>query len=95
MGSAVYYGGVVEPNKVHVAGDINIGVGVNDEKWLQADYPHLALSRIDVMLLNFKGIPRIQFNSVTGFTETSWLDHIYTNAKFRCSDPKIAKLQLG
>ena len=31
----------------------------------------------------------MQFNSVTSTTAMSTIDHIYTNAKFRCSDPLV------
>ena len=92
--TAVYHGSVVEPNEVHVSGDINIDV--YNGKWLQPDYPLIALSRLirnTCNVCNFyqivKGVTRLQYNSVTQTTELSCLDHIYTNAKFRCSDSII------
>ena len=36
-----------------------------------------------------KEVTRIQFNSVTNTTEVSCIDHIYTNSKYRCSDPSV------
>ena len=36
-----------------------------------------------------KDITRLQFNSVTNTTSISTIDHIYTNAKFRCSAVQV------
>ena len=92
--SAVGYGGSPEPNEVHVCGDFNIDI--YEGRWLKPDYPHVTLSRI---LKNFchlnnfyqlvNGITRSQFNSIAGTMEVSSIDHVYSNAKFCCSEPSI------
>ena len=92
--SAANYGGSVGANETHVCGDMNIDL--YQEKWLQSDYPLISLSKL---LKNFchsnnfhqlvKGITRVQHNSVNNSMEVSCIDHVYTNAKFRCSDPEI------
>ena len=92
--AATLHGGRAEPNETHICGDINIDT--YQGKWLQPDYPHLSLSRLIKNTCdanNFhqlmKEVTRIQFNSVNNTTEVSCIDHIYTNAKFRCSDPAV------
>ena len=92
--AAAQHGGRAEPNETHVCGDINIDV--YQGKWLQQDYQHLSLSRLiknTCDLNNFhqlvKEVTRVQFNSINNTTEVSCIDHIYTNAKFRCSDPIV------
>ena len=92
--SAVNFGNPVEPNETHICGDLNIDV--YQGRWLQPEYPLVSLSRkIRNMchLNNFhqlvKDVTRTQHNSVTNTTEVSCIDHIYTNAKFRCSNPDI------
>ena len=92
--TATYHGGVTEPNEIYIAGDINIDVFHG--RWLHSDYPQIALSRMIKGIChscNFhqivNGITRAQFNSVTQTTDMSCLDHLYTNAKFRCSVPDI------
>ena len=92
--AACYHGGTVTPNEVHVSGDINIDVFQG--KWLRLDYPLLPLSK---MIKNFchlnnfyqlvEGITRAQYNSVNQTTDISCIDHVYTNARFRCSNPTI------
>ena len=88
--AATLYGGSTEPNETHVCGDMNIDV--YQGKWLRPDYSLLSLSRLIKSacdINNFhqlvQDITRVQFNSVTNITKISCIDHIYTNAKFRCS----------
>ena len=83
-----------EPNETHICGDMNIDV--YQGKWLQSNYPLVSLSRLIknmCHLNNFhqlvKDITRVQFNSVANTTDTSCIDHVYTNTKFRCSEPKV------
>ena len=92
--AATQHGGRAEPNETHICGDINIDV--YQDRWLLPNYHLLSLSRMikntcDVN--NFdqlvKEITRVQFNSASNTTELSCIDHLYTNAKFRCSDPTI------
>ena len=92
--SAVHFNSSAEPNEVHVSGDLNIDV--LEDRWLEADYPLLFLSRLIQNACysnNFhqlvKGVTRVQQNSVANKTEVSCLDHIYTNCKFRCSSPSV------
>ena len=92
--SAVQFGNPVEPNETHICGDFNIDVFQG--RWLQPDYPLVSLSRLvknACHLNNFhqlvKEITRVQYNSVSNTTESSCIDHIYTNAKFRCSNPAV------
>ena len=92
--SATQYGGRAEPNETHICGDMNIDV--YQGRWLDPDYHLIALSRLikaacDVN--NFhqmvKDITRLQFNSVSNTTDISCIDHIYTNARFRCSNAEV------
>ena len=92
--AATQYGGRAEPNEVHISGDMNIDV--YQERWLRPDYHLVALSRLIKAacdLNNFhqlvKDITRLQFNSVSNSTSMSTIDHVYTNAKFRCSDVEV------
>ena len=87
---ATVHGGSSEPNEVHVCGDINIDV--YQDRWLNADYSLLSLSKLiksSCDISNFhqlvQDVTRVQFNSVTNITKMSCIDHIYTNTKFRCS----------
>ena len=87
-------GGCTEPNETHICGDINIDV--YQGRWLCSDYPLVAISRLVKNICdanNFdqlvQDITRVQYNSVNNTTDLSCIDHIYTNAKYRCSDPSI------
>ena len=88
--SAVEYGNPDQPNETHVCGDFNIDV--YKEKWLDPNYSLINLSRLLKNMCdtnNFsqlvKDITRVQYDSVSQVTKVSCLDHIYTNAKHRCS----------
>ena len=91
---ATMVGSTAESNEVHICGDVNIDV--YEGRWLRPDYHLITLSR---MIKNFChlhnfyqlvcGITRSQYNSVSNTTEVSCIDHIYTNAKFRCSEPSV------
>ena len=63
-----------------------------NDKWLKSDYHLLSLSKMvqsSCNLGNFAqlvSVPtRFQFNSVKNTTDISCIDHVYTNAKYRCS----------
>ena len=91
---ATLYGGRTEPNEIHVCGDMKIDV--YQDRWLHHDYHLVTLSRLIKTVCdvnNFhqldKDITRLQFNSVSNSTSMSTIDHIYTNAKFRCSDVQV------
>ena len=83
-----------EPNEIHICGDMNLDV--LDEKWLQQSYHLLSLSKMvqsACALGNFTqlvNVPtRFQFNSVTGVTAASCIDHVYTNYRFRSSEVNV------
>ena len=83
-----------EPNEIHVSGDMNLdSLG---GKWLLPTYHLVTLSRLVQAACNVgyftqlvSGPTRFQYNSVSGITDMSCIDHIYTNAKFRCSNVVI------
>ena len=92
--SATVHGGREDPNEVHICGDINIDM--YQGRWLQPNYPLLPMSNLirnscNVNNLNqlVNEVTRAQYNSISNTTEISCIDHIYTNAKFRCSDPIV------
>ena len=92
--AATLYGGSTEPNETHISADMNIDV--YEGKWLRHDYSLLSLSRLVKSacdISNFhqlvQDITRVQFNSVTNTTKISTIDHVYTNAKFRCSAVQV------
>ena len=92
--AATLYVGRTEPNEIHVCGDMHIDV--YQDRWLHHDYHLVTLSRLIKTVCdinNFhqlvKDITRLQFNSVSNSTSMSTIDHIYTNAKFRCSDVQV------
>ena len=92
--AATRYGNTSEPNETHICGDMNIDT--LGGRWLQPDYHLAPLSRMIKSVCdtnNFhqlvQDVTRTQYNSVTNTTSLSCIDHIYTNAKFRCSDPVV------
>ena len=92
--AATLYGGRTEPNEVHICGDMNIDI--YQDRWLHPNYHLITLSRMMKSMCdvnNFhqlvKSITRLQFNSVTNTTSMSIIDHVYTNARFRCSDVEV------
>ena len=83
-----------EKNEVHVSLDMNID-SLNG-RWLESTYRLVSLGKLvqnccDIG--NFTQLvnepTRMMFNSVTGTTEISCIDHVYTNAKNKCSKPTI------
>ena len=93
--AATLYGGRTEPNEVHICGDMN--VDIYQDRWLHPNYHLITLSRMMKSMCdvnNFhqlvKSITRLQFNSVTNTTSMSIIDHVYTNARFRCSDVEVS-----
>ena len=92
--SACLHSTVDEPNEVHIVGDMNLDS--LDGRWLMSGYHLISLSRLVESVCNVCNITqmvskptRYQFNSITGRTDISCIDHIYTNAKFRCSDATV------
>ena len=92
--AATIHGGRTDLNEVHICGDMNIDMFQG--RWLKADYPLLALSTLVKNACNVNNlhqlvheVTRAQYNSVRDTTEVSCIDHIYTNTRFRCSDPVV------
>ena len=92
---AILFGGPQEPNDIFVLGDMNLDSYNN--AWLNPDYNLYSLSQLVQRSCNLnnisqivKGVTRSQFNSVKNKTSISCIDHIYTNAKFKCSKPEIS-----
>ena len=84
-----------EPNEIHIAGDMNIDV--LNGNWLKPTYHLVTLSRMVELACNLgnfsqlvSGPTRSQFNSISGITDISCIDHVYTNYKFRCSTPVVS-----
>ena len=81
-------------NEVFLLGDMNLDC--YNDRWLNPDYYYFRLANLLQLFCernNFdqlvNGITRTQFNSVRGVSDISCIDHIYTNATFRCSTPII------
>ena len=92
--AATSHGGRIDPNEVHICGDMNIDMFQG--RWLKANYPLLPLSTLVKNACNINNlyqlvheVTRAQYNSVRNTMEVSCIDHIYTNTRFRCSDPIV------
>ena len=92
--AAVEHNFPTEPNEVHVCLDMNIDTYMG--RWLQPDYRLISLSRLVQNACNIGNFSqlvteptRTMYNSVTNSTDISCLDHIYCNAEFKCSSPRI------
>ena len=84
----------VEPNEVHIAGDMNLDA--LNGRWLDPNYSLVSLARIvrdACNSLNFNQlvnkITRIQFNRVQNKTVCSCIDHVYSNASHRISPIRV------
>ena len=80
-----------ETNEIHIVGDMNLDA--LEGKWLRPGYHLVSLSKLVESACNICYLTQIvnkptryQFNSISGNTDISCIDHAYTNAKFRCSD---------
>ena len=83
-----------EPNETHISGDMNLDCFQG--KWLRSDYNLASLSKLVQQACNISNFSqlvtsptRAQFNSVKGVTDLSCIDHVYCNAKFRCSEVMV------
>ena len=92
--NATEYGDPEETNEVHVSGDMNLDC--LGDRWHSAEYALAGLSRLVHACCNVcnftqlvDGVTRLQYNSVTGRTDVSCIDHVYTNTKHRCSKVMI------
>ena len=89
--SATQHSNPVEPNEIHICGDMNLDILKG--RWLQPDYPLVSLSRLVQSACNIGNFhqlvnspTRSQYNRIKNKTDISCIDHIYCNTKFRCSD---------
>ena len=87
---AVNHNAVCEQNEVHISLDMNLDHSPNC--WLQSSYRLCSLTRLVENTCdtnNFtqlvKQATRFMYNSVANKTEMSCIDHIYTNAKHKCT----------
>ena len=83
-----------QPSEIHTCGDMNLDA--MNGKWMNPSYHLYKLSRMVHSVcnrLNFTQLvtepTRFQFNSVTGKTNVSCIDHVYTNSKLRCSNVSV------
>ena len=92
--AAVEHNFPTEPNEVHVCLDMNLDY--LKEKWLQSTYRLCSLTQLVQNTCdanNFTQLvlepTRTMYNSVTDTTEIYCIDHVYCNAKHRCSTPEV------
>ena len=92
--NATEYGDPEETNEVHISGDMNLDC--LGDRWHSAEYALAGLSRLVHACCNVcnftqlvNEVTRLQYNSVTGRTDVSCIDHVYTNTKHRCSKVMI------
>ena len=84
----------LEPNEVHISLDMNLDY--LKEKWLQPTYRLCSLTRLVENVCNANNFTQLvveptrsMYNSVTNTTEISCIDHVYCNARHKCSRPEI------
>ena len=92
--AAVDHSSSTEPNEVHVCLDMNLDY--QKENWLQPSYRLCSLTRLVQNVCNTNNFAqlvsqptRTMHNSVTGTTEVSCIDHVYSNARHKCSTPSV------
>ena len=81
-------------NEIHISGDMNLDC--LNGRWLNNDYSLVSLSRMvrdSCYANNFQQmvnqVTRLQYNSVKNVTQTSCIDHLYTNARYRISPVRV------
>ena len=91
---ATMYNFSVEPNEVHVSLDMNLDY--QKESWLQPTYRLCSLTRLVQNMCNANNFSQLvteptrsMYNSVSNTTEISCIDHVYCNAKHKCSPPTV------
>ena len=91
---ALEHNSTTEANELHICCDMNLDA--LDDRWLQPTYHLVTLSRLVIAACNLGDISqlvtlptRFQYNSVKGTTAISFIDHVYTNRKFRCSSVSV------
>ena len=87
--------GLSTEHELHIMGDMNIDA--LPEKWLNSSYALESLARMVDSTCNYLNLSQLvkqptrhQFNSIKKTTSSSCIDHIYTNAKYRCSNVEIS-----
>ena len=92
--SAINHNNPSDSNEVHISGDMNLDS--LEGRWLDNDYSLVTLSRLvksccDTNNLSqlVKGITRIQYNSASETSQVSCIDHVNTNARYRCSEVQV------
>ena len=92
--AAVNYGTNNASNEVHISGDMNLDS--HKDKWLSKSYHLHDLSNLVQNACNINNFTqlvtsptRAQFNSITGTTALSCIDHVYCNMKIRCSSVAV------
>ena len=83
-----------EPNEVHVSLDMNLDY--LKENWLQPTYRLCSLTRLVQNICNAENFSQLvreptrsMYNSVSNSTEISCIDHVYCNARHKCSPPRV------
>ena len=91
---AINFGNPAEPNDVFILCDMNLDC--YQDKWKNQNYHLYYLSKIVLRFCNennmdqlVKGVTRAQYNAVANRTQSSCLDHIYTNVSYKCSPPLV------
>ena len=84
-----------EPCEVHICGDFNLDAYL--DRWLHPSYYLYTVSKMVHAVCNLGNFSqlvteptRFQYNSLTGVTSKSCLDHVYTNFKYRCSEVTVS-----
>ena len=92
--AAVDHNFPTEPNEVHVSLDMNLDY--QNEKWIQPTYRLCSLTKLVQNICNANNFTqlvseptRTMFNSVTGTTDISCIDHLYCNARYKCTTPRV------
>ena len=87
---AVEHDSPAEPHEVHVTCDMNLDSLA--DRWLDPSYHLLSLSKMVLNTCNTFNFSqqvteptRVQYNSIQNRTSISCIDHLYTNARHRCS----------
>ena len=91
---AINFGNPPEPNDVFILCDMNLDSF--EDRWLDPKYHLYSLAQLVHRQCNMnnitqlvKSITRVQYNSICKKTNVSCIDHIYTNVKFKCSNPEV------
>ena len=83
-----------QPNEVHVMLDMNLDY--LPSRWLQPGYRLYSLTKLVQNTCNannfsqlVKEPTRAMYNSVSGITDISCIDHVYCNYRHKCSTPRV------